>query len=143
MSALTIFWAVLGISLWVIEVFTPGLIAGSIGTAALLMLLVGLPIASPALQFFVFALLSAAFIAISNRLVPKMHPELDSPFYREQVTVTTDILPGELGRVAFQGTTWSARCELSDLPLSVGTKVMIVGQKGNVLEVMPINMLAL
>ncbi|BAC90116.1 NfeD family protein [Gloeobacter violaceus] len=141
MSAVSTFWLVLGIALWVLEFFTPALVAGSLGTAALLMLLVGPSIPSLFLQLFVFALIASGLILLTRRLVPKASTDLERPDYSAQATITRAIEPGGMGRVAFEGTTWNARCDTSDRPLPAGTKVMVLGRQGNVLDVMPLGAL--
>ncbi|AGY58323.1 NfeD family protein [Gloeobacter kilaueensis] len=135
--SLLVFWVALGIGLWVLEFFTPALVAGSAGTAALLMLLIGQWIPHPFVQLFVFALVASILIVLSRKLVPRTDPELENPFFQEEGTVTAAIEPGATGRVAFGGTTWNAHCRsLSRVP--TGTKVLIVGQKGNTLSVVPL-----
>lgn len=133
-------WILLGLGLWILELFTPALIAGSIGTAALVMSVVSGWIPNGSVQFFGFAVLSGVFVLLSRRLVPKPDPELQNPYYREQAVVVVEIPAGEMGRIAFHGTTWSARCDL-DTALPVGSKVMLTGQEGNVFRVIPLNAL--
>ncbi|MEM9816760.1 MAG: NfeD family protein [Cyanobacteria bacterium P01_D01_bin.6] len=52
--------------------------------------------------------------------------------------VKTEILPGKLGRVRFQGVRWRACCDRS-VTLTVGTRVKVLGRRANILVVEPID----
>lgn len=110
------------------------------GTAALLTAVIAGWVPSSAIQFFLFAVLSGIFVVLSRRLVPKASRNLDNPYYQAQAVVTTDILPGSTGRIALQGSTWNACCELPDSKIRAGQKVMVVGREGTVLKVMPLDL---
>lgn len=133
-------WLLFGLFLWLLELFTPALVAGSMGTAALLTAAVARWVPSSAIQFFLFAVLSGIFVVLSRRLVPKASRKLDNPYYQAQAVVTTDILPGSMGRIALQGSTWNAICDLPESILRAGQKVMVVGREGTVLRVVPLNL---
>jgi membrane protein implicated in regulation of membrane protease activity len=133
-------WLLFGLFLWVLELFTPALVAGSMGTAALLTAAFVGWVPSLAIQFFLFAVLSGVFVVSSRRLVPKASRKLDNPYYQAQAVVTTDILPGSMGRIALQGSTWNALCDFPDSRLQAGQKVMVVGREGTVLKVVPLNL---
>jgi membrane protein implicated in regulation of membrane protease activity len=133
-------WLLFGLFLWVLELFTPALVAGSMGTAALLTAAIVGWVPSSAIQFFVFAVLSGIFVVLSRRLVPKASRKLDNPYYQAQAIVTTDILPGSTGRIALQGSTWNACCDLPDSKIRAGQKVMVVGREGTVLKVVPLDL---
>lgn len=134
-----VLWIAFGVGFWVLEFAAPGLIAGSLGAAALLVAFVTGLISLP-LQWFAFFVLSSAFILLSRRLLPKSSTELEESA-RDPGVVTVTILPGSTGRVAFQGTTWNARSEAVDRELPPGTQVIVVAQKGNMLSVVPIDLL--
>ena len=51
--------------------------------------------------------------------------------------VKTEIQPGKLGRVRFQGVRWRACCDRS-ITLTVGTRVKVLGRRANILVVEPI-----
>ena len=133
-------WLLFGLFLWVLELFTPALVAGSMGTAALLTAATVGWVPSLAIQFFLFAVLSGVFVWFSLRLVPKASRKLDNPYYQAQAVVTSDILPGSMGRIALQGSTWNACCDLPGSKLQAGQKVMVVGREGTVLKVVPLDL---
>jgi membrane protein implicated in regulation of membrane protease activity len=130
-------WLLFGLFLWVLELFTPALVAGSMGTAALLTAAIAGWLPRVSIQFFLFAVLSGTFVWLSRRLVPKASRKLDNPYYQAQAIATTDILPGATGRIALQGSTWNAYCDLPDSKIQAGQKVMVVGREGTVLKVVP------
>ena len=51
--------------------------------------------------------------------------------------VKTEIQPGKLGRVRFQGVRWRACCDYT-LTLKEGTRVKVLGRRANILVVEPI-----
>jgi hypothetical protein len=51
--------------------------------------------------------------------------------------VTTEIEPGQLGRVRFQGVRWRACCDRT-ITLTEGTRVKVLGRRANILVVEPI-----
>jgi membrane protein implicated in regulation of membrane protease activity len=53
----------------------------------------------------------------------------------------TEILPGQAGRVLYEGNSWRARCDDDKLSLAPGQKVYVVSREGTTLIVMPENIL--
>ena len=51
--------------------------------------------------------------------------------------VKTDIEPGQLGRVKFQGVRWRAYCDRA-LTIPLGAQVRVLGRRANILVVEPI-----
>jgi membrane protein implicated in regulation of membrane protease activity len=51
------------------------------------------------------------------------------------------ILPGQSGRVLYEGNSWRAECQDPDVTIAVDEKVYIVGRDGNTLLVYPVNAL--
>lgn len=140
MSALVL-WLILAIVLWLLEFLAPALVGASLGTAALLVALLSSWVSDGLGQVGLFAFFSGGLILLTRKLLPKPNQALENPGQDEIALVTTAILPGEIGRVAFLGTTWNARCDAQENTLSPGTKVIVTGQKGNMLNVVPINLL--
>lgn len=138
MSAFVL-WIALGVGFWVLEFAAPALVAGSLGAAALLVAFTTDWLSLP-LQWFTFFALSSGFILLSRRLLPESSTEREESA-RDPGVVTVTILPGATGRVAYQGTTWNARSAAADRELPPGTQVIVVAQKGNMLDVVPIELL--
>jgi membrane protein implicated in regulation of membrane protease activity len=57
-------------------------------------------------------------------------------FNQKKATVSTTIYPYKIGRIRFQGSWWSARCE-RNMTLDVGQVVQIVGRQNITLLVEP------
>jgi membrane protein implicated in regulation of membrane protease activity len=140
MSALVL-WLILAVVLWLLEFLVPALVGASLGSAALVVALLSRWIRDGFAQVVLFTLLGGAFILLSRRLLPKPDQDLENPGKGEIALVTAAIQPGEIGRVAFLGTTWNARCNAEERTLSPGTKVIVTGQKGNMLNVIPMDLL--
>jgi len=49
----------------------------------------------------------------------------------------TEILPGQTGRVLFEGNSWSACCQDKELKIAANQKVLVLGREGNTLIVAP------
>ncbi|MEL6401511.1 MAG: NfeD family protein [Cyanobacteria bacterium J06626_4] len=56
--------------------------------------------------------------------------------------VKTDIEPGQLGRVKFQGVRWRAYCDRA-LTIPLGTEVRVLGRRANILVVEPMSVSAI
>jgi membrane protein implicated in regulation of membrane protease activity len=129
----TTIWLVLGLGLVATEFLIPtAFIALVMGVAALLVAMVAawLPLG---LQVFLWMGLSGLGIAISRGLGSRRAPSLDS---RVGETLT-EILPGKEGRVTYEGNSWLARCEDTDVTIAPHQPVHIVGRQGTTLLVMP------
>lgn len=142
MSAFVL-WLILAVVLWLLEFLAPALVGASLGTAALLVALLSRWIQDGFGQVGLFTLLSGVLILLTRKLLPKLDRTLENPGDGEIALVTSTIEPGEIGRVAFLGTTWNARCDDQEKTLSPGTKVIVTSQKGNMLNVIPTDLLNL
>ncbi len=140
MSAFVL-WLILAVVLWLLEFLAPALVGASLGTAAIVVALLSRWVHDGFGQVGLFTLLSGALILLTRKLLPKPDRTLENPGYGEIALVTSTIQPGEMGRVAYLGTTWNARCDAQEKLLPPGTKVIVIGQKGNMLNVIPTDLL--
>jgi membrane protein implicated in regulation of membrane protease activity len=140
MSALVL-WLILAVVLWLLEFLAPALVGASLGSAAVVVALLSRWVRDGFGQVVLFTLLGVVFILLTRRLLPKLDQDLENPGKGEIALVTAAIQPGEIGRVAFLGTTWNARCNAEERTLPPGTKVIVTGQKGNMLNVIPTDLL--
>ncbi len=132
------FWLILGLGLIVGEFFLPALVAASVGLAALVaagVAWLGVPVW---VQGLVWVGLSSLLILGTRRLVPKETSQLEES--REARALST-IPAGQLGRVAYQGSTWNARCSIPSMEIGAGQDLYVVERKGNTLVVMPTRLL--
>jgi membrane protein implicated in regulation of membrane protease activity len=130
---LTTIWLLLGLGLIAIEFLIPtAFIALVMGVAALLVAIVAhwLPLG---LQVFLWMGLSGLGIALSRGLAANRRSNWDA---RVGETLT-EILPGKVGRVTYEGNSWLARCDDADVTIAPHQPVHIVGRRGTTLLVMP------
>lgn len=140
-------WIILAIVFSCLEIFVPGGILLNLGLASLL---VAIGVQQQILQTWVITL-TAWFICASILLfvlyfftekffkgeqsIGNIHEELE--IYGKEVIVTENIGPGtHAGRVSYQGTTWSALSDGSEL--SAGTHATIVCKDNISLVVEPV-----
>jgi membrane protein implicated in regulation of membrane protease activity len=88
------------------------------------------------LQAVVWLAMSTVLTVLSRRLVPKRHRQLKINDAVVGETLT-DILPGEPGRVIYEGNSWRARCDDEKLYISANKEVYVVRREGTTLIVMP------
>lgn len=120
----------LGVSL---VAFEPTIAA--IGIAALITAIAAMTVQPVPLQVMIWAVLSIALALVLRGLVPKESQELRSP---EEAEVSVAIPPGGEGEVTYEGSYWTARCQISDVAIAAGQTVHVVGRQGNTLIVLPV-----
>ena len=130
------FWMIGGLVLLGISLLAPEPTLVAMGFAGLITALVSLSIASLAKQFFVWGILSAAITLILRGMTPRQSKALQQSQYAQ---VNTLIPPGGVGKVSYEGVLWNACCQISDVAISPGQMVAVVGRQGNTLFVMPIS----
>ncbi len=128
-------WLALGLFLVILEFFVPGLVALFLGIAAIILapiVYMGM-LPDPAMQIFVWALLSAFLVLTLRSAVARWFPSLEGKGYlsldeewrgREVEVIETVTPDSSEGRVRFQGTTWIAVS--SDRNIEKGEKALIV-----------------
>lgn len=114
--------------------FEPTIAALSI--AAIITSIAALSINSVTVQILIWAILSVTIALVLRGFVPaESAPGLEDPAEAE---VCTTIPRGGTGEVSYEGSYWSARCQISDVAISAGQTVHVIGREGNTLIVMPI-----
>lgn len=134
MPNLTMIWFLIGTALCVLEAVYPStFIALVAGVAALIVSLVGtwLPLQ---LQIVLWAVLTGAGIWFSRGFVNDAAPK---QFDAQDGTMITDLLPGKVARVLYEGNSWSGRCEDPTIGITAGESVLVVGRKGTTLLILP------
>lgn len=134
-------WLVAGSLLCLLELFLPtAFVAFLMGISAFAVAFVAwiLPGAFP-LHVVVWLLLSTALVFLSRRFLPpaRVSKNLDAI----EARTLTEILPGETGRVIYEGNSWLARCDDETEAIAPNQKVYVVRRKGNTLIVVPQNLL--
>lgn len=139
----TVFWLVAGCVLCLIEVVVPtAFTAFLMGISAFLVAGVALLLPLPmALQVALWMGFSIAFVFLSHRLMPKRKAFAIQDATEAQTL--TEILPGQTGRVLYEGNSWRATSRELTKAIAPNQKVYVVGRQGTTLIVVPENLLDL
>lgn len=129
------FWVIGGLILLGISLVVPEPTIVALGFAGLVTAAVAISITEFTKQLLVWGILTLAFTLIIRGLVPRNSKSLEHDKYAQ---VSEAIPPGGMGHVSYEGSIWSARAQISDVAISPGQKVSVVGRQGNILIVVPI-----
>jgi membrane protein implicated in regulation of membrane protease activity len=135
----TLIWLLIGTVLCLIELLIPtAFVASVLGISAFLVALISqwLPLS---LQVVVWMGLSLALVLVSRRFVPQRQSRMR--LEATEAETLTEILPGKLGRVLYEGNSWAARSEDDRITIAPQQKVVVVERRGTTLIVMPENLL--
>lgn len=133
----SLMWLVAGALLCLVELALPtAFTAFAMGLSAILVALFAwyFP-AQLGLQVFLWMLLATGGIIATRRLIPKRKVSILSD--PKQAETLTEILPGQAGRVIYEGNSWRALCEDEKLTIAAHEKVYIVRREGTTLIVVP------
>jgi membrane protein implicated in regulation of membrane protease activity len=106
----------------------------SLALAALITSVVALTVASVAIQVLIWGVLALCLALVLRGLEPRESKEL---LPLPEARVSEAIPAGGEGYVHYSGSTWRARCQLSDVAIDAGTSVSVVNRQGNTLIVLP------
>ncbi|BAZ83007.1 MAG: NfeD family protein [Sphaerospermopsis kisseleviana] len=142
MPTFTLIWLVAGIILCLMELLLPtAFVEFMMGISAFAVALLSyLGLSSLWLQVILWLLLSTVLVVFSRRFLqpPTRRSKISDAVIGETLT---EILPGQAGRVLYEGNSWRARCDDDKLSLAPGQKVYVVSREGTTLIVMPENIL--
>jgi len=135
-----VYWLVLGIGLFILEVMTPGLVSMFFGLSALTVALIVwiCPLPQGA-QWIVFSAFSVFYILLLRKSLKKIFKgklevseSMDDSFTGRQAVVVAAVAPNKPGRVSFNGCDWTAE---ADAEIPAGRSVRILGKKSLTLKV--------
>jgi membrane protein implicated in regulation of membrane protease activity len=130
-------WLMAGSCLCLTEAFFPtAFVALILGISAIAVAGLAIWIPSFGIQVTAWLLLATLLIIGSRRFVPKRNRSIHLQDAIEGETLT-EILPGKVGRVLYEGNSWRAECQDQTLTLAPCQKVYVVGRNGNTLIVYP------
>jgi membrane protein implicated in regulation of membrane protease activity len=109
-------------------------IFSALGLAALITSIASLLIPSASLQLMIWGLLAVWFSLLFHKFVPKASRALK---HSSEAAVSSAIPSGGVGEVEYEGSLWSARCQISDVAIASGHTVQVVARQGNTLIVLP------
>ncbi|MDJ0520099.1 MAG: NfeD family protein [Trichodesmium sp. MO_231.B1] len=136
----TIFWLLAGAILCFLELLVPtAFVEFMMGLSAFVVAGVSLLIPSLSLQVALWMIFSVASIVAFRRLLP--HRTVATIADAKEAETLTEILPGQPGRVLYEGNSWRAKCDDLDSKIAAQEKVIVVRREGNTLFVLPENLL--
>jgi inner membrane protein len=140
-----LFWFIVGLGLFLLELVIPGFFIFFFGLGAWVTALVCL-IGEPGtnLQIIIFALTSVLSLIGLRRLIRKkffyskenLSAEVEDEFTGKEALATSDFGHDKAGKVEFKGTTWSAE---SGSEIKEGQRVVILEKENFKLKVKPKN----
>ncbi len=136
----TILWLLAGAILCCLELLVPtAFVEFMMGLSAFAVAGVSLLIPSVSVQVALWMIFSVASIFAFRRLLP--HRIVATIADAKEAETLTEILPGQPGRVLYEGNSWRAKCDDQDSPIAAQEKVIVVRREGNTLFVLPENLL--
>ncbi len=131
-------WLIAGAILCFSEaIFPVAFVAFMMGISAIIVAAIALVIPSFPIQVILWLSFSTLSIVASRRFVPK-RKSLNSTLGDAQEGETlTEISPGKIGRVLYEGNSWQAMCADDKIAILPHQKVYVVTRKGNTLVVLP------
>lgn len=129
-------WCIVAVILFLMEFFLPtAFVEATLGISALIVAFASLLIPSFPLQVVLWIGLSVVVVFLMRRYQPKR----TAPVLKEaaEAQTLTQILPGETGRVLYDGISWQARCDDPQMAIDEQQRVIIIGRQGTTLIVMP------
>jgi len=133
-------WVIVGVALCIMELILPtAFIESAFGVSALAIAL--LTVLMPGLGVNIQIALWMVFSFLAFWALKRFIPNNTAPSLRQatEARTTTEILPGQAGRVIYEGNSWQARCEDHDVSIPSDQEVFVVERKGNTLIVIPLS----
>jgi membrane protein implicated in regulation of membrane protease activity len=131
-------WLIAGLTLCLLELFVPtAFVELTMGISAVLVACVAWFVPSLVVQVVLWLLLSVVLTLLLRRFMPKSK-QRSLEETREARTLTA-ILPGQPGRVIYEGNSWQARCEDEQVTIAPEQKVYVVGRQGTTLLIIPMD----
>ncbi len=134
-------WLIAGIVLCLIELVVPtAFTAVCMGVSALLVSLLALLVPSWfGLQIAIWMLSSCGLVALGYRLNRRRTPRKIQE--SSQAQALTAMIPNQLGRVLYEGTSWQARCADGVESIAAHEQLYVVDREGTTLIVIPMHLL--
>lgn len=131
-----LFWLIVGAVLCLMELFLPtAFVEATLGISALIVSAIALVVPYFTIQAGLWMVLSVLTTWGLKRFVPRGKPYAlaDST----EARTLTEIPSGKTGRVLYEGNSWQARCDASEVAIAADEQVIVVGRRGNTLLIMP------
>jgi len=128
----------IGIVLCLMELLLPtAFIESALGVSAFIVALLTFVVPGVNYQIALWMVLSALTFWALKRFIPNR----TAPALREatEARTITEIAPGKIGRVIYEGNSWQARCSDDNAAVEPDQEVFVIERKGNTLIVMPLS----
>lgn len=133
-------WLIAGLILCLLELLMPtAFVELTMGISAILVACIAWFVPSLIVQVTLWLLFSIGLTVLLRRFLPK--PQRRVLEETREARTLTAILPGQPGRVIYEGNSWQARCEDEQVIIAPEQKVYVVGRQGTTLLVMPMDAL--
>ena len=135
-----LFWLIAGIILCLMELAVPtAFVELTMGISAILLAILASLLPNFTVQVLLWLVLSIVLTVLLRRFMPHQthHKIADSV----EAQTLTAILPGQAGRVLYEGNSWQARCEDEGVTIAPQQKVYVIARRGTTLIVMPASLL--
>lgn len=135
-----IFWLIVGIALCLMELALPtAFIELTMGLSAIVVAIFAPLLPNFTVQVILWFVLSVILTLLLRRFVPaQTHRQIADS---KEAQTLTEILPGQAGRVLYEGNSWRARCEDEEMTIAPQQKVYVIARRGTTLIVMPTSLL--
>ena len=133
--SIPVLWTIAGLILCILEFVIPtAFVELTMGISAIAVAILSPAVPSLGLQVVIWLSLSVLLNLVLKRLMPTTQPRIieDS----KEAKTLTEILPGQVGRVLYEGNSWQARCADEEAAIAVNQQVHVVGRRGTTLIVM-------
>ena len=131
-------WIIAGSVLCLLElIFPTAFVELMMGISAIIVAGIALVLPNPGIQVACWLAISTLLVIVSRRFLPQRPHRRLLQDASEGETLTA-ILPGQAGRVLYEGNSWRAECQDPALQLAPQQRVYILGRRGNTLMVYPV-----
>lgn len=127
-------WLIVGFLFLILGMVVGEPVVASLGIAALITAMAALTVTSFPTQVVIWGILSIALAIVLRGMVPKPAKDLRPS---TEAIVSETIPRGGVGLVSYDGALWKARCQISDVTISPGETVQVVGRQGLTLIILP------
>jgi membrane protein implicated in regulation of membrane protease activity len=133
--SIPVFWMIAGVILCVMEFIVPtAFVELTMGISAIAIALL-VPTLPLGIQVALWLVLSVLLNVVLKRFLPKQKSRLIEDSH--EAHTMTEILPGQTGRVLYEGNSWQARCADEEMAIAPNQKVYVVRRQGTTLIVLP------
>jgi membrane protein implicated in regulation of membrane protease activity len=137
----SLLWLLIGLALCAIEAIVPtAFTAFMMGVSAFAIAVLAMVIPNAiGVQVVLWLLISVGSIYLTHRLLPRR--DRQKTLDRTEAEALTEILPGQTGRVMYEGSSWRAKSAETTAAIQPGQPLYAIGREGTTLIVISQNLL--